>query len=80
MTIGRTIRDARKAEGMSQTLLAQKMGISLWTLCRVENGSRTFDRLWLDKMPPGVRSPVARALEVEYQRELDSLREGRVGV
>lgn len=75
MRIGRVIREARLAAGISQTRLADDMGIPSWTLNRLEMGHRTFDQRWLPLLPAAIRGPVVRALEDEYRLRLDRMRE-----
>jgi y4mF family transcriptional regulator len=45
--IAKSVRDARKAQGVSQTVLAQLSNVGLRFLCEVEHGKSTvrFDKL-----------------------------------
>ena len=78
--IGQVLKVARRQEGISQETLAVIIGISLWTLNRAENGHRTFDRRWLDRMPVKIRHTVIRALEAEHRQALDDLNESRTKI
>lgn len=44
LTLNQGIRerliDYRKAKGLTQPELARKLGVSVWTVCQVENGNR----------------------------------------
>lgn len=67
--VGVALRDARLAAGLSQTRLASAMHISIWTLSRVEHGTRRFDAGWLKLMPEGVRAPVAAVVKRIHRDE-----------
>lgn len=67
-SIGTVLRTARLATGLEQRVLAKVLGISHYTLNRVERGRQPFKDEWLDKMPPDIKRPIVEALVV-YHRE-----------
>ena len=67
--VGTVLREARLRAGMEQRALAITMGVSPFTLNRVERGRQRFRDEWLDRMPADIGGPVADALAV-YYREL----------
>lgn len=72
MEIGQALREARQAAGWRQGALARQIGVSIWTLNRVEHGARRFDLGWLVMLPAAIRGPVAAAVELECQRRIES--------
>lgn len=72
--IGTVLREARLKDGMEQQALARVLGISSFTLNRVERGHQRFRDEWLDRLPPDIRRPVVEAFIVYYE-ELASLAE-----
>jgi DNA-binding XRE family transcriptional regulator len=74
MKIGEVLRQARIKGGISQTALAKTMGLPIFTLNRVEAGTRSFDENWMSLLPIEIRAPVSKMLEKEYREKLDRLR------
>lgn len=72
---GAVLRRARQAAGVLQTDLAKTLGISVWTLNRVEHGSRRFDPEWVSRMPASIRRPVARSLIRRYSDSISQVSE-----
>ena len=64
-SIGDVLRQARLASKISQGSLAKRLGISIWSLNRVEHGKGKFDTDWMECMPPSIRSVVKTALDRE---------------
>jgi DNA-binding XRE family transcriptional regulator len=73
-TVGPTLRKAREAAGLTQTEVADALGITLWTYNRLENGKRTFESGWISHLPPSMRRPVVRLLVHRAQQNLNFLR------
>lgn len=63
---GLVLRSARLAAGMTQTDLAETLGISVWVLNRLEHARRQFEESWLARMPEAIREPVAAAIARHY--------------
>lgn len=76
--LGRTIATARKARGMSQADLAQRLGVSKVTVIRLESGhpgtkvGTVFHALWLVDLPlwPSLDVDTAEQLRL-LQRKAD---------
>jgi transcriptional regulator with XRE-family HTH domain len=75
--VSETLRDRRQALGMSQTKLAQMLGISVWCLNRVEHGKRSFDASWLPRLPMPMAKRVAYLLGYQMNQEKERLFEFR---
>jgi DNA-binding XRE family transcriptional regulator len=76
-TVSETLRDRRQALGMSQTDLAQTLGISVWCLNRVEHGKRSFDTSWLPRLPTPIAKRIAYLLGYQMNQEKQRLFEFR---
>ena len=59
-TFGENMRIWRKRRGMTQTDLAEKLGITIQSVCRYENSSA-------EEVRPARRESIARALDVSVQ-------------
>jgi hypothetical protein len=59
---------------LTQTEVADSLGISLWTYNRLENSKRTFDTYWIGKLPARMRQPIVRYLTQESEQHLTFLR------
>lgn len=70
-TVGKAIGAARVGAGMSQTDLADILGISIWSLSRVEHGNRAFDTEWLAVMPASLSGPIREVLTREINGDLE---------
>ena len=67
-TVCETLRDRRLALGISQTELARTLGISVWSLNRIENGKRSFDASsLLPRLPTPIADCVAYLLIYEME-------------
>jgi transcriptional regulator with XRE-family HTH domain len=66
-SIGGVLRQARLDLGLAQGDLAERLGVSITILNRVEHGKRRFDTDWMENMPPSLRSAVKGALSREVQ-------------
>lgn len=66
-TVGDVLRRARLALGMGQGELADRLGVSISILNRVEHHKRGFDTEWVERMPPSIRSAVKDALSREVR-------------
>ena len=73
------LRTARLDAGITSSALADMMGVSIWTLSRVEHGARSFDPAWLDRMPRDVRTPVAALLAGALRDDFQRIQAGVVG-
>ena len=67
--IGTALKDARVRAGLRQAAVASALGISIWTLSRVENGTRSFDPSWMDLLPEQIRPQVIEVLKNIYRQE-----------
>ena len=67
ISIGTVLREARLQTGTEQQELARVLGVSPFTLNRVERGHQPFRDEWLDRLPSDIRRPVAEALAVYYR-------------
>jgi hypothetical protein len=67
----------KRARGTTYTQqqIATRLGISLWSYCRLENGHRKWDPSWLPRLPHDMRKVVAEHLLAEQERPLPALRE-----
>jgi len=65
--IGEALRAARAAEGLKTGELAKVLGISIWTLSRVEHDKRRFDINWIPLMPPRMRRTISGLLRREIK-------------
>ena len=72
--IGKVLREARIAAGMSQSLLAELLGTTPDKLNKTEAGTRGFDEAWLAHLPPAIRGPVAAELERDCLERLEAIR------
>lgn len=72
--VAAVLRRSREAAGLLQVELARILGISVWTLNRVEHGTRRFDSDWLPMMPPAIREPVAQVLIRGYSDQISQVR------
>lgn len=70
MMIGQVLREARKLAGIKQGELAAIVGISIWTMNRVEMGRQEFKEEWLGRLPDPVRGAVAKELVHRQQQRL----------
>jgi len=73
-TFGSVLRRARLAADLTQEELAAALGVSMWTVSRLENGHLNPNVAWLEKMPMKVRQPVIRYLEGMLKAEQEKLR------
>ena len=64
------IREARKAAGLTQTRLADMLGISQSFVAQIELGSRPLPDDILARMPPAIRAPLVRARIAELEKLL----------
>jgi transcriptional regulator with XRE-family HTH domain len=76
-TVCETLRDRRLALGISQTELARTLGISVWSLNRIEHGKRSFDASLLPRLPTPIAKRVAYLLGYEMSQEKKRLFEFR---
>lgn len=72
--IGKVLRDARLAAGITQSLLAELLGTTPDKLNKTEAGTRGFDEAWLERLPPEIRGPVAAELERDCLERLATIR------
>ena len=79
-TLGAVLAEARLAmidpdtdEPMTQVKLADILGISRWTLNRVENGHAQFQNEWLPLMPSAIRTPVVQYLQQRHIQQVEAL-------
>jgi DNA-binding XRE family transcriptional regulator len=72
--IGSVLRQARINADMTQTQVANQIGVSLWTYNRVENGRRTFDEAWLQHLPQNIRQPLVDLMTEHTEQQLTFLR------
>lgn len=77
MLIGQVLRQARLKAGITQSHLAHTMRLPIFTLNRVEAGTRSFDENWLPLLPIEIRKAVSKVLEKEYRAKLSNLQELR---
>ena len=73
MAIGMVLRQARIKAGISQSALAHTMALPIFTLNRVEAGTRSFDEDWIPLLPIEIRKVVSKVLEKEYRMKLKRL-------
>src|SRR5208282_744019 len=69
--VSETLRDRRLALGISQTELAQMLGISVWCLKRVEHGERRFDECWLPRLPSLIANPIIYLMNYQASQEIE---------
>ena len=77
--IGKILREARLAAGVSQSLLAELLGTTPDKLNKTEMGTRGFDEVWLARLPPAIRGPVAAELERDCLERLETIRTALTG-
>jgi hypothetical protein len=73
-TVGPALRKARIEANLTQTDVAESLGISLWTYNRLENGRRTFEQKWVRLLPPEIRPPIVQLLTSRAMTQLRFLR------
>lgn len=62
---GAILREARIDACVPQGQLAGAMGISIWTLSRVEHGERSFQPEWVNLLPEPIQEKVAAHLRAK---------------
>jgi DNA-binding XRE family transcriptional regulator len=72
--VGATLRRARIDAGIQQQDLAEALGISVWTLNRLEHGCRSFDPEWLELLPPLIARPVVGLLSAHARQQYLNVR------
>jgi transcriptional regulator with XRE-family HTH domain len=77
MTIGSTLRDARKRAGLTQAGLAAMMGIKPQFMNDIERGHRNFPTKYLPKLPSEIRGQVIDAALAELKDQADKLEQMR---
>ena len=73
MTIGETLRQARKAVGLTQKQIADMLGVSRQFANDLERDRRAFAEKYLPDLPPAVRGPVAEALMNQHHEAISRL-------
>ena len=61
--IGKKIREARNIKNLTQTELANEIGVSTGFICQIENGEKCFNLKRLERVSQILNRPVAYFLE-----------------
>lgn len=75
--VGTVLREARKKHRIKQQELAAQMGISVWTLNRVEHNTRSFDESWVELLPDEICAAVRAVLNTDLRRRFERI--NRIG-
>lgn len=71
--LGTVLREARLRTGMEQRALAKMLGISTFTLNRVERGRQPFKEEWIDGLSPDLKRLMVEAASVYYREKADEI-------
>jgi len=74
MTLGETLLLARRRIGLSQTALAQMMGVSPAFLSYVERDRKPLPAARFALLPPELREAVTEAMVAQKEAEIAALR------
>ena len=74
--IGPIMREAREAAGLTQKEVGRALGVSRWSMTRLEGGHGSFHMEWLvpvPKLPQPLIEPVVTAIQALYEAETVAL-------
>lgn len=77
--VGLALARARKALGLSNSVLAEHLGMSRQLLTDIERGKRELLERWIERLPPALRIAVVPAAIDEHHRAIARLRQIRDG-
>jgi transcriptional regulator with XRE-family HTH domain len=60
---GRRIRRIRDAKGISQTILAERIGTNQETISRIENGKQETCLRFIEELAMGLKTPLAEVFK-----------------
>ena len=70
LTFGAAVRSIREQSGVSQLALANRVGITYWYLCCVEEGKEVIDLEWVSAVAAILRYPVRPLVRLALQDHL----------